>query len=130
MAKPTVSLVDRCASIALRHPGVTRSTACSKDSFKTGGKAFCFAGPDDRATTVMLKLRDSLPEAVRLAATEPARFKVGVHGWVTITMTPDQPAPATHLLERWIDESFNSVRVGKSAAAKTTSRKIRSRRRR
>ena len=60
-------------SLALRYPGAQEGIACNgnsleKRTIKAGGKAFLFLGPRD----AMLKLRDSLPEATRLARELPA----------------------------------------------------------
>jgi hypothetical protein len=92
--------------LALRHPHTAEATSCNKAAFKARDKAFCFLGADDRGYNVMLKLHDSLPQASSLAKKQPAHYKVGVHGWVTLTFPLDQ-APPADLLQRWIDESFH-----------------------
>lgn len=73
-------------------------TPLEKRTIKVRNKAFLFLGPRD----TMLKLRESLPEAEALAAAEPDRYRVGVHGWVTVvnSTTPHEQ------LERWVYESW------------------------
>lgn len=92
-------------AIALSYPEVKAGTVCDRTSFKARGKAFVFMGVYDDYFDVMVKLRDSLPTAEGLAKKSPACFKVGVHGWVTVTFPRDQ-TPPPGLLETWIDESF------------------------
>ena len=92
--------------VALRYPEAEEGVACEgtaaeKRTIKARGKAFLFLG----ATGAMLKLRESLTEAAGLAAAEPDRYRVGAHGWVTITFG-DTESPAVDLLVRWVDESY------------------------
>jgi YjbR protein len=76
-------------------------TAAEKRTVQVRKKAFVFLG----ATDVLVKLRDSLPEALHLAAQEPNRYRVGALGWVTVTIGAGGSAPR-ELLERWVDESY------------------------
>jgi hypothetical protein len=92
--------------LALRYPKAEEGIACAgtaleKRTVKARSKAFLFLGTAD----AMVKLGDSLAEAARLAATEPDRYKVGTHGWVTVTFGGEE-SPPLDLLERWIDESY------------------------
>ena len=101
-------------NLALKYPGTEEGVACEgtsleKRTIKAGGKAFLFLGPRD----AMLKLRDSLPEATRLASKEPGRYKVGGSGWVTVTLA--EPVPLD-VLKRWIDESYRLLAPAKLAA--------------
>ena len=105
---------------ALRHPDTHEGVSCEgtsleKRTVKAHKKAFVFLGAAD----LMVKLRDSLPEAARLAAREPDRYRAGAHGWVKATL-PDGEAPPLALLERWIDESYRVVVMqdGATAASK------------
>jgi hypothetical protein len=77
---------------------------CSPGGSLAKSKAFLFFG----ATDAMVKLRESLPEAARLEAEQPARYTVGAHGWVKAMFGPDDP-PAFDVFERWIDESYQIV---------------------
>lgn len=54
----------------------------------------------------MFKLRDSLPEAKKLAAKEPDRFEVGFTNWVTARFTSAKPIPKK-LWEKWLEESYD-----------------------
>lgn len=91
--------------IALQYPEAQEGVVCAKSSFKARNKAFLYLGVDNSSFNAMLKLCQSLPEATRLAASEPECYKVGVHGWVTATFRHEQ-SPPPGLLERWIDESY------------------------
>jgi hypothetical protein len=101
--------MPRLRKLALRHPDVEEGVACAgtaleKRTVKARKKAFVFLGVGD----IMLKLRESLPEATRCTAREPARYKVGANGWVKATFTDDEP-PVFDLLEKWIAESYRLV---------------------
>ena len=84
-------------------PDVEEGIACEgtvieKVTFKVRKKAFLFLGTKD----LMLKLSDSRAEAEKLASKEPARFKVGASGWVSVQLEGDPPRA---ILEKWIAES-------------------------
>lgn len=94
---------------ALRHPDTHEGVSCEgtsleKRTVKARRKAFVFLG----ATDVMVKLRESLPEARRMAKREPDRYRAGAHGWVKASFGEDELPPLA-LLERWIDESYRLV---------------------
>ena len=94
---------------ALRHPDTHEGVSCEgtsleKRTVKTHRKAFVFLGVGD----MMVKLRESLPEARRLAKKEPERYRAGAHGWVKASFAEDE-VPPMRLLERWIDESYRLV---------------------
>ena len=91
--------------VAMRYPEVQETVVCTKAAFKARNKAFLFIGTDDTCYNTMLKLRESLPEAAKLAAKEPKSYGVGGHGWVSATFNHDD-SPPPGLLERWIDESY------------------------
>jgi predicted DNA-binding protein (MmcQ/YjbR family) len=79
-------------------------TALEKRTVTARKKAFVFLG----VAQAMVKLRDSVEEAARLAAAEPSRYKIGAHGWVTVTFSDGEEAPLERL-EKWIDESYRAV---------------------
>jgi hypothetical protein len=90
---------------ALKYPDTEEGVACEgtsleKRTIKVKNKAFLFLGLAD----AMVKLDASLPEATKLAAKEPGRYKVGAHAWVSVKWGDDE-APVD-LLKRWIDESY------------------------
>lgn len=96
-------------TLALRYPEAQEGVACEgtsaeKVTVKAQRKAFLFLGVSD----AMLKLRESLAEAAELASKEPGRYKIGAHGWVTVTFGDGEPSPLD-VLERWIDESYRLV---------------------
>jgi hypothetical protein len=93
-------------TIALRYPEAQEGVACAgtpieKRTVKVRNKAFLFLGTAD----AMVKLSESLTEAANLAAKEPNHYKVGAHGWVSLTFSDGAPPPLD-VLERWIDESY------------------------
>ena len=91
--------------IALRLPEAQEGVVCEKAAFKAGNKSFFFLGREDTGYNTMVKLRDSLAEAAKLAAKNPSRYGVGAHGWVSATFDHCEPPPAG-LFERWIEESY------------------------
>ncbi len=99
-------------ALARQLPDVGEGVACEgtaveKRTFHVRGKNFLFLGPCAGGFTAMFKLVDALPEAQALAAARPDRCKVGVHGWVTVTVPHDEGAPEA--LARWIAESRRAV---------------------
>jgi hypothetical protein len=107
MARPknaTSSLTPTLARFALGLAGVEESIACAgtvieKRTAKVRGKAFLFLGPSD----AMLKLRELLPEASKLAKKDP-RIRAGAGGWVSVRWAEGAPPPLP-LMKRWIRES-------------------------
>ena len=91
---------------AMRCPDAEEGVACAgtaleKRTVKVRNKAFLFLGAAD----AMVKLADSLAAAAELADAEPGRFKVGAHGWVTITFGDADSLPMDLLVE-WVGESY------------------------
>lgn len=78
----------------------------------------------------MVKLRESLPEATKLAQRQPDRYRVGANGWVKATFIDGEPLPL-RMLERWIRESYSllvtpekthaTISTSKERVAKATS---------
>ncbi len=113
-----------------KYAGVDKGTACTQTSFKANKKAFLYVGQAAGRHKAMFKLRDSLPEAKKLAAKQPDRFEVGSTNWVTARFTPDEPMPRK-LWEKWLDESYGlcakppgrSPSKRKAAAKKKTAKR-------
>ena len=103
---------------ASRYPGVVEGSACTQSSFKVGKKAFLFIGMQGGRYKAMFKLQESLPEAAKLAETDPACFEVGKFGWVTARFSADNPIPK-RVWEKWLDESYAQIAVAKTGK-KTT----------
>lgn len=100
-------------TIALRYPlaelGIAcQGTALESSTVKVRDKAFLFMSGAGPAYTVRLKLGQSQAEATQLAAREPGRYKLGAHGWTTISFSDSAP-PSLELMQRWIDESYRTV---------------------
>ena len=87
-----------------------KGTALEKRTVTVRGKAFLFLGARD----AMLKLGDSLAEARRLAAKDPARYRAGASGWVKVTLGADDAA-APEPLARWVEESYRLLAPAKGA---------------
>jgi hypothetical protein len=109
-------MIEELRRFALGYPEAREGLSCAgtaleKRTVNARTKAFLFLGQAD----VMVKLGASLPEAAELAAREPGRYKVGVHGWVTVVLGEGEPPLA--LLERWVDESYRLV-AGKQLVAR------------
>jgi hypothetical protein len=105
---------------ALRHADVEEGVACEgtpleRRTVKAKKKAFVFLGLSD----VMLKLRDSLVEASKLASKSPGLLRVGANGWVKVE---DARALPLSTLSRWIDESYVLV-AGATGTPTRTRRK-------
>jgi hypothetical protein len=91
---------------ALHHPGTEEGVACEgtpieSRTVKARNKAFLFL----TIGHARLKLRESLPEATRLALKRPHQFQVGSGGWVKASLSADGTTPLD-VLERWVGESY------------------------
>jgi hypothetical protein len=107
---------------ALRYPGTEEGVACEgtpveSRTVKARNKAFVFL----TIGHARLKLRDSLPEATKLAQKRPDQLQVGSGGWVKATLSADGSTPID-VLERWIGESYRLM-AGLSVAAGGKTRK-------
>ena len=101
-------------TIANRHADTDEGIACEgtaleRITVRARTKSFLFLGGGE----AMLKLRESLPAATKLAESEPDRYTVGASGWVKVKLGPGRE-PSLPLLERWIAESYQLI-VGPSA---------------
>ena len=100
------ALQQKLLAAALALPGTEAGIACAgtsleKRTIKVSKKAFLFLSAKD----AMLKLSDSLAAAKQLAEAEPERYKVGAHGWITITFG-DGKALVNAQLVSWVKESY------------------------
>ena len=107
---------------ASRYPGVDEGTACTQSSFKAGKKAFLFIGMAKGRYKAMFKLKDSMPEAVKLARKHPDRFEAGTVGWVTARFTAEEPMPKK-VWEKWLDESYELSVAAKRSTKKKVAKK-------
>jgi len=72
---------------ASEYPGVDEGTACTQSSFKSSGKSFLFIGMQGGRYKAMFKLRKSIPQATKLAESDPDLYQVGKPPWVTARFT-------------------------------------------
>ena len=98
---------DPIRSKAVTFPGVAKGTSCNQSSFKAGTGTFLYIGPGakDKGFKAMFKLKRSMPQAKKLATTDPGRFEVGSTGWVTTRFTVEEPLPKS-IWEVWLAESY------------------------
>jgi predicted DNA-binding protein (MmcQ/YjbR family) len=101
-------LAQALRTIALRYPEAEEAIACEGTAlessvFRARKKSFLFVGAAD----VKVKLRESQAEATRLASKDPSRYRVGGHGWISVSLSAGDPP--LELLERWVDESYREV---------------------
>jgi hypothetical protein len=95
-----------------------KGTAIEQPTVTVGKKAFLFLGN----TRIMVKLRDSIPEAVKLAKEQPEVYKIGAGGWTTITIDVDN-TPPTDLLKGWVEESYKLMAAAKPKKKPTAKRR-------
>ena len=105
-APKTSEFIDTLRAHALGLSGAEEGIACQgtaleKRTVHVKKKAFVFLGADH----VMVKLHDSLEDAKRLAAQDPAAYRAGANGWVTIRFVDGQALPVEQV-SHWIDESY------------------------
>ncbi len=130
MAQPA-DPTDPIRRRAVTFPGIAKGTSCTQSAFKTAKGTFLFIGPGPKGQgfKAMFRLKASMPQAVKLAATDPKRFEVGSTGWVTARFTAEEPLPK-RIWEKWLAESYDvasgAARAPKKAK-KTTQRRAKSR---
>ena len=103
LSDPTEAIRERAAGF----PAVARGTSCNQSSFKTRKKSFLYVGPGPKGKgyKAMFKLKESMPEARRLADKDPGHFEVGTTGWVTTRFTAEDPLPEK-IWQKWLQESY------------------------
>ena len=102
MTDSTIAIKKRAKS----YKDVDEGTSCSQTSFKTGGKAFLFIGEQGGRRKAMFKLKQSRPDAVKLAKSDPDKFEIGSGAWVTARFSDSDPMPVK-LWKKWLDESYH-----------------------
>ena len=111
---------------ASRYPNVDEGTSCTQASFKAGGQAFLYIGPQGGRFKAMFKLDASRAEADKLAQADPDRYQVGSTAWVTARFSVDEPMPKK-LWQKWLDESYQLSQLGgkaKGAKKKAPKKKV------
>lgn len=116
MAKNTTAnknVLQVLRMVALSYPQAELGVACQgtaleSSTVKARDKAFLFMSGAGPSYTVRLKLCQSQTEAMQLAANEPGRYKLGPHGWTTISFSDSAPPPIERM-KRWIDESYRAI---------------------
>jgi hypothetical protein len=126
MPKAPPKVIDSIRTRARKFACVEESIACKgtpieSASFKINKKAFLFLRP----AQLMVKLRESLPDASKRAADSPDTLQAGASGWVTAKLNAARSVPVA-VLERWVDESYRlfSERAPSRAARSTVSTKL------
>src|SRR5262245_7280694 len=103
--------VQTLRKLALRHPGTEEGVACAGTALESrtvraGKRAFLFLRPGE----LRLKLRESLPEAAKLASKDSNSYSVGANGWVKAAF--DAGGVPLDTLAKWIDESYRLIAGG------------------
>src|SRR5262249_9107802 len=101
-----MNIAEKLKKLALRLPGTEQSIACKGTSAESatvtiGGKAFLFVN----SKRLIVKLGESLPEAIELARQEPNHFKAGAGGWVTVLLGGNANLKLKQM-EKWLAESY------------------------
>ena len=106
MSQSSVLLHEICEK-ASAYPDTNTGESCNQYSFSVGKRKFLFVGPGAKGVGLkaMFKLKDSMPEALKLSKEEPKRFEVGKTGWVTARFSDEHPIPA-ELFDAWLQESY------------------------
>lgn len=116
MAKSATSnkdVLQVMCRVALSYPQAELGVACQgtaleSSTVKARDKAFLFITGVGPSYIVRLKLCQSQTEAMQLAVNEPGCYKLGAHGWITISFSDSAPPPI-ELMKRWIDESYRAI---------------------
>ena len=108
--------------LALRYPGTEEGVACEgtpieSRTVKARNKAFLFL----TVGHARFKLRESLPEAAKLAKKTPDQLQVGSGGWVKASLGADGSTPVD-VLERWVGESYRLMAGPVVAAGSKTNK--------
>jgi hypothetical protein len=105
---------------AVTFPAVAKGTSCTQSAFKAGNGTFLFIGPGPKGQgfKAMFRLKASMPQARKLAATDPKRFEIGSTGWVTARFTSEDPLPK-RIWGKWLAESYEVTCSGSRKAKKT-----------
>ncbi len=117
-------------AMAAAFPEVAQGTSCNQGSFKVGKSSFLFIGPGAKGQgyKAMFKLDRSLPQARKLAASDPTHFEVGGIGWVTARFTAEKPLSRS-IWEKWLKESYGLFRKPAAKARQPAARKKSARKR-
>ena len=99
---------DPIRQAAAAFPAVAKGTSCTQSSFKAGKGTFLFIGPGPKGKgfKAMFRLKRSLPQAKKLAASDPDRFEVASNGLVTTRFTAEDPLPRS-VWKKWLGESYD-----------------------
>lgn len=123
MAKKAGDPTEPIRLKASKYPDVDKGTACTQTSFKACGKGFLYIGEQGGRYKAMFKLKDSIPEAKKLAAKAPEDFQVGAGGYVTARFTAAKPM-AKALWSKWLDESYALSVAGGAGKKKSAKKKV------
>ena len=108
-------LQDSLRKFALSFPETIEEFPWGHSAMKVKGKAFVFLSLHDDEVSMSVKLPKSRDIAVELPFTEPTRYGLAKHGWVTAHLRPKEKPPLD-LLKAWIDESYRAIAPKKLVA--------------
>ena len=123
MTKQSIDPTEPIRLKASSYSGVDEGTSCTQSSFKTGKRAFLYIGMQGGRYKAMFKLKESMPDAIKLSQSEPDCYEVGSTGWVTARFSADKRLPKK-IWEKWLDESYElSAAAGKKPGKKKAGEK-------
>ncbi|MFT4649038.1 MAG: putative DNA-binding protein (MmcQ/YjbR family) [Glaciecola sp.] len=104
------------ANAALRRHALAYPEACEDHPWggtvaKVRKKIFCSLGTapgSDEFVCLSSKLPVSEAAALDLEGTEPSRYGLGKHSWVTFRLSPED-MPDIEVLKGYIDESYRAI---------------------
>jgi predicted DNA-binding protein (MmcQ/YjbR family) len=109
---PGMGNTARLEEIATALPGAERVDVWGGDlNFQVRGRNFVFSNGD--ASEVSLKL--PLEEAAAVTASDPAVVAapaLGKHGWVVVTLGPDEDEQRWRRIEDWVRSSYVLIAPG------------------
>ncbi len=113
---PADDATEALRRFALDLPGAWEDFPWEESVVKVGKKIFVFLGhPEDAASGLSVKLRDSHDEAMAMDFTTPTGYGLGRHGWISANFPPGADIPL-ELMCDWIDESYRLI-AGKRLVA-------------
>ncbi|MBL7496161.1 MmcQ/YjbR family DNA-binding protein [Frankia sp. CNm7] len=102
----------RLMAVALALPEAARVDIEAWDgepTFRVRGKNFVFTDPEANHLTVKLPKDEAAAVVASEPGAEPAGYGLGRHGWVRLTITPDEPEDRWDQLAEWVRVSYTLV---------------------
>jgi predicted DNA-binding protein (MmcQ/YjbR family) len=104
--------MDRVEAIVGRLPDAIRVDIEAWDgepTFRVNGKNFIFSTPDASSITVKLPHDEAAAVVDSDPAATPCGYRLGRHGWITVTIPARASVARWRQLEEWIRTSYTLV---------------------